>query len=173
MMMLTAHAYQEIRDMRNNNFDPNGRHHPMLGILHMGDCCRFSLYVSVSNTMIIGYQGNNFLFRTRYGQIGRIQVNAEGQTIGSFNLWLQANYIPSILEMPECPMKVPNSTGFILTPLVLEIPFATINGTCYLRHHSKYSDQDVGLLCIFMAAGRLNLDITDNDKSISIIALPW
>jgi hypothetical protein len=70
-------------------------------------------------------------------------------------------------------MKAPKSTGFIQTPLLLEIPFATINGTCYPRHHIKYSDQDVGLLSVFMAAGRLNLDITDNNKSISIIAQPW
>jgi hypothetical protein len=50
-------------------------------------------------------------------------------------------------------MKVPKLTGFIQTPLVLEIPLATINGTCYPRHHSKYYDQDVGLLRVFMAAG--------------------
>jgi hypothetical protein len=137
MIMLTAHSYQEIRDMRNNNFDRNGHHHPMLGILHMGDCCRFSLYASVPNTMITGYQGNNFLCMTRYGQIVSMQVNAEGQTISSFNLWLHANDVPSGLEMPECPMKLPKSTGFIQTPLVLEIPFATINGTCYPCHHSQ------------------------------------
>jgi hypothetical protein len=101
-----------------------------------------------------------------------MQVNAEGQTIGSFNLWLQANEVSSGLEMPECPMKVPKSTGFIQSPLVFEIPFATINGTCYPRHHSKYSDQYVGLLRVFMAAGRLNMDITDNNKSISSIVLP-
>jgi hypothetical protein len=36
-MMLTAHSYQEIRDMRSNNFNPNGRCHSMLGILHVGE----------------------------------------------------------------------------------------------------------------------------------------
>jgi hypothetical protein len=143
MMMLTAHSYQEIRAMRNNNFDPNGCCHPMLGILHVGDCCCFSLYASVSSTTITGYQGNTFLFRTRYGQIVSMQVNAEGQTIGSFNLWLQANDVPSGLEMPECPMKVPKLTGCMQTRPVLEISFSTIDGTCYPRHHSKYSDQDV------------------------------
>jgi hypothetical protein len=84
MMMLTARSYQEIRDMHNNNFDPNGRHHFMIGILHMGDCCRLSLYVSVSNTTITGYQGKKFLFRTRYGQLVSMHVNAEGQMVGSF-----------------------------------------------------------------------------------------
>jgi hypothetical protein len=64
--MLTSHYYQDIHNMRNNNFYPNGLRHSMLGIIHMGDCCCLSHY-NISNTMINGYQGNNFQFRTKYG----------------------------------------------------------------------------------------------------------
>jgi hypothetical protein len=100
MIMLTTNSYKKNRDMRNNNFDPNGCHHSVLGILHVGDCCRLSCNTSVSNTMITGKQGNNFQCRTKYGHIVGMQVNDEGQMVGCFDLWLQANFLPFGLETP-------------------------------------------------------------------------
>jgi hypothetical protein len=76
--MLTAHPYQEICDMRNNKFDYNGRQHSMLGIVQVGECCRLSYYISMFNTMLTGYQGNNFQFRKNYQHIVGMQVNDEG-----------------------------------------------------------------------------------------------
>jgi hypothetical protein len=73
------------------------------------------------------------------------------------NLYAQGNILPFSLKMPETPFKIKYESFVCQTGFMASLKLCDVLRTAYVCHESKFSDQDIGLLDVFMVSRRLDM----------------
>jgi hypothetical protein len=165
-MRVTLHAFDELNELRSSHSGvPNGKRHSKLGYLHVGDFVRFTENIALHNSNISNFGEciaatvlRPFRFNVLYGQILDFEAKSGGGGIYcKVNIYAQGNNLPFGLKMPETPFKIKDESFLCQTGFMVSLKLTDVLRTAYVRHESKFSDQDIGLLDVFMVSRRLDM----------------
>jgi hypothetical protein len=173
-MIVTLHAFDELNELRSSHSGvPNIKRHSKLGYLHVGDLMPLTENIVLHNSNISNFGEctaatvlKPFRFNVLYGQNLDFEDNSGGGGIYcKVNLYDQGNNLPFGLKVPETPFKIKDESFVCQTGFMVSLKLTDVLRTVYIRHESSFSDQDIGLLDVFMVSRRL-------DMSSNMIIMP-